>query len=35
MDRRARGKWLDAATLAWAYSGDLALKEKLDEWLRN
>jgi hypothetical protein len=24
------GKWLDAATLAWAYSGDLALKEKLD-----
>ena len=24
------GKWLDAATLAWAYSGDPALKEKLD-----
>jgi uncharacterized protein len=24
------GKWLDAATLAWAYSGDPALKRKLD-----
>ena len=24
------GKWLHAATLAWAYSGDTALREKLD-----
>jgi DUF1680 family protein len=24
------GKWLDAATLAWAYSGDPGLKRKLD-----
>lgn len=24
------GKWLHAATLAWAYTGDLALKTKLD-----
>ncbi len=24
------GKWLDAATLAWAYSGDPGLKQKLD-----
>ena len=24
------GKWLHAATLAWAYTGDAALREKLD-----
>jgi DUF1680 family protein len=24
------GKWLDAATLAWAYGGDAALRQKLD-----
>jgi len=24
------GKWLHAATLAWAYSGDVALRQKLD-----
>ncbi len=25
------GKWLDAATLAWVYSGDAALRQKLDQ----
>lgn len=25
------GKWLHASTLAWAYSGDAALREKLDQ----
>jgi DUF1680 family protein len=25
------GKWLDAATLAWAYSGNTALRQKLDQ----
>jgi DUF1680 family protein len=28
------GKWLHAATLAWAYTGDPALKTKMDEGVR-
>lgn len=28
------GKWIHAATLAWAYTGDAALKHKLDDGVR-
>jgi hypothetical protein len=30
VDREHVGKWIDAATLAWAYSGDAALRAKID-----